>query len=229
MKKQIISVLCISTILLSTSANAATFTKNVKGFNFDITTPSLSNSKKVSEQAAKRSVNKAAMKSQIDAINSKVNSISSTYQSSVNNLANNLLPAEQLKKLNEEKAKIKSNAKSGVNVNIEIAEDGTVKLNKYLKSSDSTNTLKKLTTAQKAAIKKDLNNLKNVNSSYAQVVEQSKKLASQIKADPVAALELKSDLTAMVKNQTKAAKQAKNISKLTSNLVSKAAKAGLSL
>ena len=229
MKKQLISALCISAVLLSGSANAASFTKNLKGVNINVKTPTLSTTQNAKVQAKKATLNKAAMKAQIDAINSKVNSISSTYQSSVNNLANNLLPAEQLKKLNEEKAKLKSSSKDKINVNIEIAEDGSVKLNKYLKSSVSTDTFKNLTTAQKSAIKKDLNNLKNVSSSYTQVAEQSKKLAAQIKADPITALELKSDLTAMVKNQAKAAKQAKNISKLTSNLVSSASKAGLSL
>lgn len=229
MKKQFISAVCISTLLLSGSVSAETYTKNVKGFDFNITTPSLSNSKSVKAREARISVNKAAMKAQIDSINSKINSISGTYQSSVNNLANNLLPTEQLKKLNEEKAKIKSNTKSGANINIEIAEDGSVRLNKYLKSSGSTDTFKNLTLAQKTAVKKDLNSLRNVSSSYSQVVEQSKTLISQIKADPAAALELKSDLTGLVKNQTAAAKQVKSISKLTSNLVSSAAKAGLTL
>ena len=103
MNKKVLSAVCISAMLLSSSAGAATLTKNFKGINLNVTTPTLSNTK----AAAKTSANKAAMKAQIDSINSKVNSISTTYQSTVNILANNLLPSEQLKKLNEEKAKIK--------------------------------------------------------------------------------------------------------------------------
>ncbi|MBR1680779.1 hypothetical protein IJ707_03200 [bacterium] len=224
MKKQIITSLCISALLISNTVFAAEISKTIKGFGFNITTPSTS----TAQQAAKSTVNKAAMKAQIAAINSKVNSVSSTYQSTLNNLANNLLPAEQLKKYNEEKAKIQSSTGTKANINIEIAEDGSVVLNKYLKSSNSKETFKSLTTAQKAAVKKDLNSLKNISSSYSQIAEQSKTLAKQVKSDPVTALELKSDLKDMVKTQVKVAKQIKSITKLSTNITTSAAKAGVS-
>ncbi len=227
MKKQIISTLCISALLATSTAYAASFTKSLKGLDIKVNTPTLTQT--TTQQNAKTSASKAAMKAQIAAINSKVNSASSTYESAVNNLANNLLPKEQLKKYNEEKAKVKNASKSKAQVNIEIAEDGTVSLNKYLKSSSSTDTFKNLTAAQKTAIKKDLKNLQNVGNSYSQIAEQSKTLAKQIKSDPVVALELKSDLTAMVKNQLNVTKQVKNIAKLTKSVSTAAAKAGVSL
>lgn len=228
MKKQIITTLCISALLISSAVSAAEVSKTFKGINFNVKTPDV----KVSNTAAtkKAAANKAAMKAQISAINSKVNSTSATYNSAVNNLTKNLLPAEQLKKYNAEKAKLKTAAKnSNAVVNIEIAEDGTIYLNKYLKTSASGNTLQKLTAAQKSAIKNDLKKLNTVKGSYLQIAEQSKTLAKQIKADPVTAMELKADLTSMVKNEVKVTKQVKNISKLTTSVAASAAKAGISL
>ncbi len=224
MKKQIITMLCVSAFLISNSASAAEISKSFKGFNFNIKTPTTE-----SKTASKTAVNKAAMKAQISSIKSKINSTSSSYQSSVDNLANNLLPTEQLKKLNEEKAKIKDSTKQNVDVNIEIAEDGTIKLNKFLKSSASKDSFKNLTLAQKTAIKRDINNLRNINSSYIQIAEQSKTLLKQIKSDPIAALELKADLTDLVKTQVNATKQAKSTTKLLNNLATAAAKAGVTL
>lgn len=226
MKKKIISTLCISAFLVTGSVHAATFTKSLKGLDINVKAPTVSVPAKTT---TKTSVNKAAMKANISSINSKVNSVSSNYQSAVNNLANNLLPKEQLKKYNEEKEKIKSQATSNASVNIEIAENGTVSLNKYVKSSSAKDTFKNLTTAQKTAIKKDLKNLQNVSASYSQIAEQSKTLAKQIKADPGAALELKTDLTDMVKNEVKVTKQVKNIAKLSKSITTSAAKAGVSL
>lgn len=226
MNKKIISTLCVSALLAAGSVQASTFTKSFKGLDINIKTPTVTQPAKTT---TKTSVNKAAMKANIAAINSKVNSVSATYQSSVNNLANNLLPKEQLKKYNEEKAKLKNASKANATLNIEIAEDGTVSLNKYVKSSASKDTFKNLTVAQKSAIKKDLKNLQSVSSSFSQIADQSKTLAKQIKADPVAALELKNDLTAMVKNEVKVTKQVKNIAKLTKNVTTSAAKAGVSL
>lgn len=225
MKKKIVTAMCLSSLLVLNSAYAATINKSLKGFDFNITTPSVSTTQKTTANSA----NKAAMKAQISAINSKVNSVSSTYQAAVNNLANNLLPTEQLKKYNEEKAKIKNSAASKATINIEIAEDGTVKLNKYLKSSSSKDTFKNMTSAQKAAIKNDLKKLSSVNNSYSQIAEQSKTLIKQIKSDPVTALELKTDLKDMIKNQVKVAKQVKSITKLTNTLTTSAAKSGVSL
>lgn len=224
MNKKLILILCVTALLATGSVYAETFTKSFKGLDVNVKTPS---TKPLT--TSKTYVNKAAMKAQISAINSKVNYVSSTYQASVNSLANNLLPKEQLKKYNEEKSIILNTSKSKAIVNIEIAENGTVLLNNYLKKSSSKDTFKNLTTAQKAAVKNDLNNLKNVSNSYAQIADQQKTLIKQIKADPFASLELKTDLTEMTKNEVKVTKQVKNIIQLTKNMTTLAEKAGVSL
>ena len=224
MKKQIICAMTVCALLVSNSALAATVSKSFGGFNFNVTTPNTTSSKTVQTSA-----NTAAMKAQIDAITSKVNSLSTNYQNSINSLANNLLPTAQIDKLKEEKEKLQKASKSTVDVNIEIAEDGTIALNKFLKTSSAKETFKNLSVAQKTAIKKDLNNLASVNSSYSQIIEQSKILAKQIKADPVAAMNLKADIINLTKVQINAAKQVKNITKLSANIVTSASKAGVSI
>ena len=225
MKKQIIT-LCALSLLVSNAAVAATISKDLKGFNFNITTPANNSN---SASSVKSTLSKAAMKAQIDSINSKVNNLSSTYQSSVNSLANNLLPSEQLKSLNEQKQKLQNSSKTANEISVEISNATVSALNKHLKSSASLQTFANLTTAQKTAVKKDLANLKNTSSSLTQITAQSKILVSQIKADPSSALELKSDLSGLVKTQVSVAKQVKSITKLTENLTTSASKAGISL
>lgn len=224
MKKQIICAMTVCALLVSNSALAATVSKSFGGFNINVTTPNTTSSKTVQTSA-----NTAAMKAQIDAVTSKVNSLSTNYQNSINSLANNLLPTAQIDKLKEEKEKLQKASKSTVDVNIEIAEDGTIALNKFLKTSSAKETFKNLSVAQKTAIKKDLNNLASVSSSYSQIIEQSKTLAKQIKADPVAAMNLKADIINLTKVQINAAKQVKNITKLSANIVTSASKAGVSI
>lgn len=225
MNKQLIPILSIFLLSASCKVSAAEITKTFNSFGINVSTQSAVNT----QRAAKTIVNKTATKAQISSIKSKINSASSAYQSSVESLANNLLPTEQLKKYNEEKSKIKNAALTQQEVNNEIAKDGTVRLNKILKSSASQDTFKNLNTAQKAVVKKDFNSLKNVSYSYSQIIEQSKILTKQIKADTTAALELKSDITDLTKTQLSVTKQAKCVTKLIDNLIISASKAGVSL
>lgn len=226
MKRNLVLMLFISVLLNTSYVNAETSAKSINIFDINVNTPSSSDTVK---SAAKTVMNKAVMKAQIASINSKINSATITYQSSVNNLVNNILPKEQLQKYNEEASDLRNKIKSKTQIGIEIAEDGTIFLNRYLKTYASKNTFKNLTLAQKTAIKMDLKLLENVSYSYSQITEQSKILVKQIKSDPASALELKSDLTDMISKQIKLTKQVKKIKNLTKNITESASKAGTSL
>ena len=147
----------------------------------------------------------------------------------LDSLANNLLPAEQLKKYNEQKESAKNGANSKKIFGIEITQDETSCLNKFLKSYSSKDTFNRLTIAQKLAVKTDLLALKSVSGSYKMIVEQAKTLTQHIKANSAVALELKSDITDLVKMQYSVTTKSKAVDKLIENLINSASNAGFNL
>ena len=159
---------------------------------------------------SKATANISIMRAQIDATNSKYNSATRVYKSSIDNLSTILLSEETLKK---------ANGTLDLQLNV---------LNKYLKSSKATEDFQNLTISQKVSIKKDINILSSVQNSFIQLDEQTKKVISTIKSDDFYALSLKSDLNNLIKIQSDSVKQAKNISKLLLNLDNTSANAGVS-
>ncbi|MBR2525545.1 hypothetical protein IKE67_03680 [bacterium] len=224
MKKNQIIILCLLAILASDGVYAAEVSKNFNAFGIKVSTPS-----ETAESVAQKRVNMTAMKAQIVSIKSKINATSSVYNSTLDSLANNLLPAEQLKKYNEQKESAKNGANSKKIFGIEITQDETSCLNKFLKSYSSKDTFNRLTIAQKLAVKTDLLALKSVSGSYKMIVEQAKTLTQHIKANSAVALELKSDITDLVKMQYSVTTKSKAVDKLIDNLINSASNAGFNL
>lgn len=223
MKKTLFATALVLGILASSSAFAVT--ASLGNLKVNVNTPKLTTTK-TTKTTTKSTIDTTKMKAQINALNTKINSVSSTYQKSVNDMVTNLLPADELAKYKEKVAKLKSSAKSGAELNIDIAEDGTIALNNSLKSN-ADEIIKNLTSAKKAAVNKDLSALSSVKSSYLDIANKSKDLAAAIKKEPAAALALHSELFALTKNAAESAKQANNITKLTANVTSALAKAGI--
>ena len=169
------------------------------------------------------------MRTQINSIQSKLNTISEIHRTNVDNLLVNLLPIEQVNAYKQELQSLNGESTLQSLVNFDICDYATNKLNKYLNTAEAKTKLANLTTSQKTAIKKDLNNLKTVQTSYAQVVDQTKELLKNAKSDPMATILLKDDISNLISSQKRIFSQTKNITKLTSNLNKTTINAGLSL
>lgn len=221
-KLQIIALLLILMLLNLNSVFADETNKNFEGFKFKTKTSTES-----AQSASKKAVNKAIMKSQIVSIKSKINNTNALYKSAADALVINILPSEQLQKYQDEKQKINKN--STANQDVALAEYSTLRLNKFFKSFEVKDSFQNLTIAQKIAVRKNLLNLKYVSGSYSQIINQAKTLTESIKADKAAALELKADITDLLKMQLTITNQVKSVNKLIDNLENSAAKAGLSL
>ena len=167
------------------------------------------------------------VKNKITALQNKLNSVSANYQTTGNDMVTTLLPKDEVAKLKEEATKLKNSKKDAVEVNIDIAEDGTVALTKSLKSDPSI--LKNLTAAKKAALQRDLNALASEKSSYNQIASQAKDLIASIKAEPATAAKLTPELLSLAKTSKESLKQVKNITNLTSTLTTSLANAGVKL
>lgn len=219
MKKQLLTMLCVVTIMTSGVAFADTHSASAGDVTVTVN----------SQSAATVKANAAAMKVQINAIQSKLNSISTIQRNAIENLAANLLPTEQVKALKTSANNLKTIPAQKSAINITISEDGTISLNNFAKTPNMKNKLQNLTTSQKTAIKRDLQNLSTARASYAQVLVQSKQLLVAAQNDPVAALTLKADIANLIKTQKTIMKQNRDISKLTSNINKAATKAGVTL
>ena len=219
--KNNIILLLVLVLLISNGVLASEVNKSINVFGIK---------KRSSAEAAQidvqKAVNKTVMKSQIASITTKINNTTSLYKSSVDNIIINLFPSEQLKNYNQEKQKIKNNSGIVSVLNSDIAEYGTLRLNRFLKSYEAKDSFQNLTIAQKYAIKKNLLNLKYVSGSYTQIIEQAKILTKQIKADKAAALELKADIVDLMKMQLVITKQEKSVNKLIDNLIKSSSDAG---
>ena len=207
MKKQLLSAVCLSILLLSSSAFAASPLSNVK---VNVNMPKSSSS----STSSKSTLNTTKLKNQIAALDNNLKNISTTHQNAINNITNILLPKDQINELKADAAKLKQSAKDPVEINIDIAEDGTAALNTALKK-DGEDMVKKLNANQKAALKKNIATLKSVKSSYTGIATQATDLASTIKAQPVEALAMAPELISLGKTAKEAAKQTKDITKLT--------------
>ena len=226
MKKEIMSTLCLSALLVSGTAFANTVTKSLGGVNLKINTPDVSTSK-TTNTTKSLSKSQSAMKSQINTMINKMNNTSKNYESAVNGIVTNMLPTEEVKKYKKERAKL---AKNGAfDVQIDIAENGVVQIKKYLKTKNATEELKNLSATKKANIKNSLNKLTGVNSTYTQLASDSKTLLKQVKADPVAAALMPGEFKNLAKANKAMLKQSKNIASITKNIVSTSAKAGINL
>ena len=181
------------------------------------------------DNIVKTTENAAVLRSQSDAIISKWDSLSFLYQAALDNLVMNLLPEKQLKKLNSDKAKLKTIHKSAIDLNIKTAEMQAKAINNYLKSPLSEDVFKNLSVSQKYSVTKDLKILINVLSSYEQVGNQAKSLVSQMKIDSYFELSLGENLKKISKIQTESAKQIKVVNKLMTVVVNTAAESGVLL
>ncbi len=229
MKKEIISTLCLSAVLVSGTAFANTLNKSFGGINLKVNTPDISTAKNTKAAKANTSLSKsqAAMKSQINTMINKMNNTSKNYESAVNSIVNNMLPSDEVKKYKEERAKL---AKNGAfDVQIDVAEDGVVQIKKYLKTKNATEELKNLSATKKANIKNSLNKLSGVNSTYTQLASDSKTLLKQVKADPVAAALMANDFKNLAKANKAMLKQSKNIVSITKTIASTSSEAGVNL
>lgn len=182
-----------------------------------------------SVQFEKSAINLANVKSQADSISSKYKSLERFYKSTVDNLSINLLSNEEITKLKEENSKIRNSLKNSDYVNTEVIKNEISFLNKFLKSSKSTEKLAGLTVAQKVSIKKDLDNLEDLKASFVQLATQSKRLSLLIKAQSFLSVSLKEDLQKIQQINTLSIKQVKNIAVLSENLDFALMNAGLQL
>ena len=171
----------------------------------------------------------ATIKTQLNSIQSKLNSITTTHRANVDNLIVNLLPAEQVNVYKQEMQALSGESTLKAIINFDVTDYATNKLNKYLNTTNAKTKLTNLTTSQKAAIKKDLNNLETVKTSYTQVFEQTKELLKNAKNDPVATIILRDDIANLITSQKRVLNETKNITKLTSNINKTALKAGVTL
>ncbi len=173
--------------------------------------------------------NIATMRTQLNSIQRKLNSITTTHRANIDNLIVNLLPAEQVNVYKQEMQVLSGESTLKSVINFDVTDYATNKLNKYLNTTNAKTKLTNLTTSQKAAIKKDLNNLETVKTSYTQVFEQTKELLKNAKNDPVATIILRDDIANLITSQKRVLNETKNIAKLTSNLNKTALKAGVTL
>ena len=223
MKKTLLATALVLGVMATGSAFAGSFSLG----GIQVNTPTTTTTSTAKTSTAATSANVTQMKNQIAALNNKLTSVSSTYETAVNDLVNNLVTADELAAYKAKVAKLK-NSESGSKLNIDIAEDGSVAINDAIKSGDLAN-LKNLSAAKKAAIKKDLSLLKTTANNYASIGTDATNLMSSIQKDPKAALALHSDLVTLAKNAKEAAKQAKNITKLTATVTNAFAKSGIKL
>ena len=219
MKKQIITTLCVSALLVSNAAIAATTSKSFGGFTINVNTPTTqtkTTTPQQSQRAKTLSANQTAMKNQINSIVNTATSASKTYESAVNGLSTALLPANKQKELAAQKAKIKQVSKDALTVNIDVAENGAITLTNYLNTSEAKKNLKNMSSSQKSAVRTNLNKLATVDSTYTKLISQSKTLAEQVANDPTAAILMSSEFKKLKTVRTETVKQTKNIAKLTS-------------
>lgn len=219
MKKQIITTLCVSALLVSSAAIAATTYKSFGGFTINVNTPTTqtkTTTPQQSQRAKTLSANQTAMKNQINSIVNTATSASKTYESAVNGLSTALLPANKQKELVAQKAKIKQVSKDALTVNIDVAENGAITLTNYLNTSEAKKNLKNMSSSQKSAVRTNLNKLATVDSTYTKLISQSKTLAEQVANDPTAAILMSSEFKKLKTVRTETVKQTKNIAKLTS-------------
>lgn len=219
MKKQIITTLCVSALLISSAAIAATTSKSFGGFTINVNTPTTqtkTTTPQQSQRAKTLSANQTAMKNQINSIVNTATSASKTYESAVNGLSTALLPANKQKELAAQKAKIKQVSKDALTVNIDVAENGAITLTNYLNTSEAKKNLKNMSSSQKSAVRTNLNKLATVDSTYTKLISQSKTLAEQVANDPTAAILMSSEFKKLKTVRTETVKQTKNIAKLTS-------------
>ena len=219
MKKQIITTLCVSALLVSSAAIAATTSKSFGGFTINVNTPTTqtkTTTPQHSQRAKTLSANQTAMKNQINSIVNTATSASKTYESAVNGLSTALLPANKQKELAAQKAKIKQVSKDALTVNIDVAENGAITLTNYLNTSEAKKNLKNMSPSQKSAVRTNLNKLATVDSTYTKLISQSKTLAEQVANDPTAAILMSSEFKKLKTVRTETVKQTKNIAKLTS-------------
>ena len=219
MKKQIITTLCVSALLVSNAAIAATTSKSFGGFTINVNTPTTqtkTTTPQQSQRAKTLSANQTAMKNQINSIVNTATSASKTYESAVNGLSTALLPANKQKELAAQKAKIKQVSKDALTVNIDVAEIGAITLTNYLNTSEAKKNLKNMSSSQKSAVRTNLNKLATVDSTYTKLISQSKTLAEQVANDPTAAILMSSEFKKLKTVRTETVKQTKNIAKLTS-------------
>lgn len=219
MKKQIITTLCVSALLVSSAAIAATTSKSFGGFTINVNTPTTqtkTTTPQQSQRAKTLSANQTAMKNQINSIVNTATSASKTYESAVNGLSTTLLPANKQKELAAQKAKIQQVSKDALTVNIDVAENGAITLTNYLNTSEAKKNLKNMSSSQKSAVRTNLNKLATVDSTYTKLISQSKTLAEQVANDPTAAILMSSEFKKLKTVRTETVKQTKNIAKLTS-------------
>lgn len=219
MKKQIITTLCVSALLVSSAAIAATTSKSFGGFTINVNTPNTqtkTTTPQQSQRAKTLSANQTAMKNQINSIVNTATSASKTYESAVNGLSTALLPANKQKELVAQKAKIQQVSKDALTVNIDVAENGAITLTNYLNTSEAKKNLKNMSSSQKSAVRTNLNKLATVDSTYTKLISQSKTLAEQVANDPTAAILMSSEFKKLKTVRTETVKQTKNIAKLTS-------------
>ena len=219
MKKEIITTLCVSALLVSSAAIAATTSKSFGGFTINVNTPTTqtkTTTPQQSQRAKTLSANQTAMKNQINSIVNTATSASKTYESAVNGLSTALLPANKQKELAAQKAKIKQVSKDALTVNIDVAENGAITLTNYLNTSEAKKNLKNMSSSQKSAVRTNLNKLATVDSTYTKLISQSKTLAEQVANDPTAAILMSSEFKKLKTVRTETVKQTKNIAKLTS-------------
>ena len=217
MKKQIITTLCVSALLISSTAFAATASKSYGGFTINVNTPTTqTKTPQQTQRANTLSANQLAMKKQINAIVNTATTASKNYESAVNGLSATMLPASKQKDLASQKAKIQKATKDAMTVNIEVAENGAITLTNYLNTPEAKKNLKNMTPAQKSAVRTNLNKLSSVDATYTKLISQSKTLTEQVANDPTAAILMAPEFKKLKTVRTETVKQTKTIAKLTS-------------
>ena len=222
MRKQFLTALCVSIFLATTSSYAATTSLgNVK---LNINTPKLKTTSSTTKTA--QSANVTAMKNKISALENNLASVSSNYQKTVNEMVKTLLPKDEIAKLQEKANKLKQSSKDNVEINIDIAEDGSVALTNALKSNGES-MLKNLSAEKKSLLKKNMTALASEKASYTKIASQAKDLISSVKAEPVTAAKLAPELISLTKTSKESLSQVKNITKLTATLSTAMTNAGI--
>ena len=217
MKKQIITTLCVSALLISSTAFAATASKSYGGFTINVNTPTTQpKTPQQTQRTNTLSANQLAMKKQINAIVNTATTASKNYESAVNGLSATMLPASKQKDLASQKAKIQKATKDAMTVNIEVAENGAITLTNYLNTAEAKKNLKNMTPAQKSAVRTNLNKLSSVDATYTKLISQSKTLTEQVANDPTAAILMAPEFKKLKTVRTETVKQTKTIAKLTS-------------
>ena len=217
MKKQIITTLCVSALLISSTAFAATASKSYGGFTINVNTPTTqTKTPQQTQRTTTLSANQLAMKKQINAIVNTATTASKNYESAVNGLSATMLPASKQKDLASQKAKIQKATKDAMTVNINVAENGAITLTNYLNTPEAKKNLKNMTPAQKSAVRTNLNKLSSVDATYTKLISQSKTLTEQVANDPTAAILMAPEFKKLKTVRTETVKQTKTIAKLTS-------------